>query len=640
VNTATPQADTRTERRYSFGAFTLDMERGFLLRDGDPVDLRPKAFDVLAHLVLRHGVLVRKDDLVAAVWRDVAVTDNSLVQCIADIRRALGDTDQTIIRTVARRGYVFSASLAPPAVRLVADASSLAGARAEGYSAWRTVGSEPHALPPPRETPSSRTPWVIAAFLTVLTLVAAAGVTWSRRADSLRTVPGAGMAVIPARTIAVLPFQPLNQTDRDDVFGVGMADSLIDRLSLIDGLGVRPLAAVRFYADGTKDPVTAGRELQVTSVLDGSLQREGDRILVNTRLRDVSSGRVLWAGQFDEPYRDVFAMQDSISGKVADALSMRLPSGVTRPVASAAWENYARGHYFLEQYTPEGNLKAIEYFERAIQAQPDFALAHAWLATNYGIMLERTFMPPAEALPKLRQEAERAMALDASLAESHFAIAQLHMHELAWAEAERSYRRAIELNPNFLDAYSFYSYMLMMLDRNPEAFELRRHALALDPVSDYASKDMAEGLLVAGRPGEALDMMKVALKLRPDWPPALEVQASAYFALNRLDEARRVFEAAGARVAVAYIDAQRGNHAPAVALIDEMRHDWRTGVGVAELQLSLGDRSGALTSLEDAVEKRAGGFKFIKVNPLLAPLRDEPRFKQLLKRLNLEKRAQ
>jgi DNA-binding winged helix-turn-helix (wHTH) protein/TolB-like protein/Tfp pilus assembly protein PilF len=639
VSATTPRPETQRQRQYCFGAFTLDLDSGFLRRAGDVVELRPRAFEVLVYLVERHGKLVAKDELASAVWAGLVVTDNSVAQCITEIRRALGDDDQKTIRTVARRGYVFAAPVAAP-VRVLPRAVPL-----EDTPAATAVTRSP-LLPRLAQRRS-----VIAALLVLL---AAGGLWWQlspNGAEALRDAPLIDAA--PANTLAVLPFQPLDAAERDDPLGIGMADSLITRLGLLRDLSVRPFASVQLYADGSKDPQAAGRELKVSSVLEGTLQKDGDRIRIRARLYRVSDGRLLWAEQFDEPYRDLFALQDSISERVAAALSFELRLKLTSSVAPEAWEDYVRGRYFFELFTREGNEKALEYFERALELEPAFALAHAGLALNYGVMLERGFVSAAQGAARHRQAAERALALDDSLAEAHAAIATVHMEAFDWAEAERSYRRAIELNPSYLHAWGFYAHLLAILDRDEEALVLLERAMEIDPVSDYASKGLANGLMRLGRYDEAVVQVQRALELRPDFQPALNVLAETYLRMGRLDDARRGFVAAKNRAGAAYVEALQGKPLDAEKLIAEIRDVpsspspsnaastascstyCLSSISRAELQTVLGDTKGALASLDKSYDERAAGLKLLNVNPRLAPLRGEPRFERLLDRLNL-----
>jgi TolB-like protein len=485
---------------------------------------------------------------------------------------------------------------------------------------------------------------VLVAALAVIAAAASVMVLLNRHSMNARSNPGSpptpaalGSTTPKAgRSLAVLPFQRLGPVIGEDVQGLGMADSLITRLGLLQDLAVRPLASVRLYANGDKDPQAAGRELHVDSVLDGSLQADADRVRVRVRLYRVSDGTLLWAGQFDQSSRDLFALQDSLSEKVATALSRQLTARPRPAVPRDAYENYVRGRYFFEQFTSEGNSKAVEYFENAIRIQPDFAAAYAGLALNYCPMIMRGFVSVGEGTPKLRQAVERALALDDSLPEAHTALATLRWLEFDWAGAERAVKRALELNPSYLHAYGWYTTLLDMLGRGEEALALRQRELELDPVSDYAAKDFGTGLLLVGRYAEAVEQMRKTLELRPGFEPAQEGLAVAYIGLHRFDDAHRAFTDAGELFGAAYVRVLQGDPVPARVLIDRFADiDFRTRTALAALHTVLGEKEQAVLLLERALDERDAGVLFLKVNPAFDSLRSAPRFKTLIARLHM-----
>jgi DNA-binding winged helix-turn-helix (wHTH) protein/TolB-like protein/Tfp pilus assembly protein PilF len=600
---------TPSPHRYCFGDFTLDLEGGLLMRNGDVVPLRKKAFEVLTYLVERHGRLVTKNELIEAVWRDVSVTDNSLTQCLTEIRRVLEDDAQQLVRTVARRGYIFAAPVNEPAVvaprtsePVVLSARPNARLSREGPTAWY------------------RRTWVWVAAALLLPVGLACSLLF-------RFIPPG------TSSLAILPFHPLDQSGEQDFLGLGMTDSLITRLSLVRGLSVRPWASVQLYIRSEKDPVTLGHELRVESVVDGTLQRAGDRIRVTARLYRVDDGKLLWAEKFDEPYRDLLAVQDSISEKVAAALSLRLSRQPQPRVDPEAYEAYVRGRYFFELFTKEGNQRAKEYFERAIELEPDFALAHAGLALNYGPMRVRGFIGPLEHLEEHRDAAERALTLDDSLAEAHLAMFTFRLDTRDWQGAERSVKRAIELNPNYLHAWGFYAFLLHGLGRHEEGLAASQRALEIDPVSDYASKDLGNSLVRVGRYQEALEQAKKAVELRPDFAPAHQVLASAYAALNQLEDAYRHFQIAGDQVSAARIRARQGDMGPVRDLIEalEPRNAW---MALAPLYLAMGDKERALSALESAYEAQSP-MMHVAVDSRFQPLHGDPRFERVVSRLRL-----
>jgi DNA-binding winged helix-turn-helix (wHTH) protein/TolB-like protein/Tfp pilus assembly protein PilF len=604
VSSSKPHLENR-KTEYCFGVFRLDLDAGLLRRDGVVVDLRPKSFEVLAYLLDRAGRLVNKDELVQAVWRDVAVTDNSLSQCMVEIRRALGDDSQQIIRTVARRGYLFAASV----------------------TIDQRVQREPVTPEPPtvavRER-RQRLKWILLAA----TLLIVAGLSFWLR---FRPSPPV------ADTLAVLPFKMLVPEDSDGYLGPGVTDSLITKLSLVRGLSIRPWVSVQLYRNTSKDPVVAGRELRVQTVLDGTIQKSGSQIRLTSRLYRVADGKVLWAGTFDESYKNMFSIEDSISEKVAAALSVKLGRPRQPAVSPEAYDAYVRGYHFFEQFTRDGNQKAFDYLEKALRIQPDFALAHAYFALNLGVMRVRGFVSPLENVDRQKEAAERALALDDSLPDANLANAVLAMQGYDWPTAERFMRRAIELNPNYLDGWGFYSFLLQALGRHEEALAASRREVEIDPVSDYGSKDLAVALIWSRQYAEAIVQAKKALELRPDFGPAHSVLASAYFYSNQFDEAYQQFVMAGDRISPAYVRAAQGDLAPARKLLEDLKKAQRNdlAIAMASLYTIVGDKDQALDALELAYNEKIPSLMFLAVSPTFEPLHGDPRFNSLVARLRL-----
>jgi DNA-binding winged helix-turn-helix (wHTH) protein/TolB-like protein/tetratricopeptide (TPR) repeat protein len=588
-----------------FADCKLDLSRGRLFRAGEEIHLRPKSFEVLCYLAQHAGRVVGKNELIEAVWPETAVTENSLVQCLLEIRKALKDDGQRIIRTVSRRGYMMDAAPDAPAVLPESQ-----------------IQSQPEVLP-------QRTrvrPW---AYVAAALLIAAAAI-------------GAYLLLQPApppvsESLAVLPFRSLTP-ESPDILELGITDALITRLSLVRDLAVRPWASIQLYIGTNKDPVQAGRELRVESVLDGTLQKTLDRVRVTARLYRVRDGNVLWSGAFDENVDDIFTVQDSISEKVAAALSVKLGRRTQPRVNPEAFEAYVRGRYFYERFTLEGNLKAIDYFERAIKIEPNFALAHAGLAVNYSPMLSRGFISAQDGLPKMKQAVDRALALDDMLPEAHLAMAAFHVRSLNWGEAERFYKRAIELNPNYLHAWGSYAFFLHGMGRHEEGLAASRKELEIDPVSDYASKDHANSLIWVGRYEEALVQARKAVELRPDFGPAQQALARIYYRLNRLDDAYLHYMKGDDAVSAAWIEALQGDPEPARKLIEEIRSRPGSHLARAGLHAALGQNQQALDALDEAYEARSPRLLYVAENEQYAPLRAERRFRDLVARLDLPQR--
>jgi DNA-binding winged helix-turn-helix (wHTH) protein/TolB-like protein len=444
-------------KHFRFGNYRLYPSEHLLLRDESPIPLQPKTFDILLVLVGSAGHLMARDDLMKAVWPDSFVEETNLTVNISLLRKALGDLPdgRPYIETVPRKGYRFNAEaveveVGSTAAHQVAPEADGAAPRVEGPRDAGAVAGKVALEGGSRQKRGwART--MLAPTMLVAMLAAGMWFAWPR----LHSHPTSVRAAV--KSVAILPFQPLESTPDDEYLGLGMADALITRLCNIHQVAVRPLGAIRKYA-GTDDPVAAGRQLAVQSVLEGSVQRLGDRTRVTARLLRVSDGEVLWAGQFDEKVKDMFQVEDSISQELANALTLNLSGDERRRVAQPATGNgeayqlYLRGRFFWDKRSAEGVRKSLDYFEQAIQADPNYALAYAGLADAYILAgsYGYTIMPPLEAMPKAKEAARKALSLDDGVAEAHASLAYIEFtYDWNWPGAEAEFKRAIELNPNY-----------------------------------------------------------------------------------------------------------------------------------------------------------------------------------------------
>jgi len=439
----------RQRQTISFDGFTLDLTLGCVKRGDEEVSLRPKSFAVLQYLVENSGRLVSKAELMGVVWPDTAVTDDSLVQCLIEIRRALGDGTQQLIKTVPRRGYIFTMeatrhdSTAPQAVDEKQDDGAglvIEGGEPANDDAPPAVASEQMAMPaanqPGRRAARVARPALLAACVVLVGLVAASYVWMSAGSES----PGREAV----RSIAVLPFKPIAPKDRDEYLGTGIADALIANLSNVTQIVVRPTSAVLRYGAEGQNAIAAGRELKVDAVLDGRLQKAGDRVRLTVQLISVRDGTPLWAGKFDEKLTDIFAVQDLISQSVAEALRLKLTGEEERRLVRRQTENdqayllFLKGRFHMNRRTAADQQQAIRYFEQALALDSQYAQAYALLADSYmGLTLMKP-LPPKEGWSKARTAVVRALEIDSALAEAHSALGNLkYIQDWDWAGAEK-----------------------------------------------------------------------------------------------------------------------------------------------------------------------------------------------------------
>ena len=604
---------------YAFGPFLLDTRERRLLRDGKVVPLTLKAFDLLQVLVENQGHLLHKDELLRRVWPDAVVEENNLTVTISALRKALdeGPGDRQYIETVPRRGYRFVADL-----RASAEPAEAAPVLRNGRARAFALGG---------------------AFLVVFA-AAALAFMWKR------STPGAAR---PVRSMAVLPFRSL--TDDGEYLGLGMADTLITRLGRTDVL-VRSTGAVQKYAVAGLDPVAAGRDLQVDAVLEGSIQTAGDRLRTTVRLLRVSDGSTLWAGTFDERLPDIFAVQDSISQRVAAALELELTddqrSRLTRRDTSdsEAYQRYLRGRFFWNKRSRDGFERGAAYFRQAVEQDPAYALAHTGLADSHIGMAFYHYASPHSAMPLARAAALRALEIDDALAEAHASLAHVKTnYEWDWAEAERLWRRAIALEPGYATAHQWFGvHYLAPMGRVEEAVAETRRARQLDPLSPVFNAFVGAALYFAGRHDEAIEECRKTIDLHPEFGVAHWYLGRAYLQTGHVPEAlaalRKAVTLSGGSplmkgtLGVAY--AVAGDRAGAAATLDELEKlragGYASALDLAAIHAGLGDRDRAFEWLDQAAAERAFHLIYLKVWPELDPLRKDPRFAALVRRIGLQ----
>lgn len=566
---------------YSFNGFTLDTARGCLMRGREEVRLRPKSYSALIYLLENSGRLVSKDELVLALWPDTAVTDNSLVHCIKEVRAALGDSSQTHIRTVPRRGYIFEKKV--------------------------VAGPE-------------------------------------RKASN----GGNGNGLSGIRSVAILPLRPLNGSDGDEYLGLGIADTLITRLSGTNSLVVRPTSSVQRYTFDEPDTVNAGREQRVDAVMEGSLQRYGDRIRVTVRLISTKDGSTLWAYKNDEAFGDIFELQDAVSEKMADALSVQMNRGGASKSGSTdnseAYTLYMKGVFLRGQMTEDSLRKSVDCFRKAAELDPDYALACCGEASSNSPLAFLGHLPVRDAEARNRNLIKRALELDHGLAEAHAAFGEFKLFiEWDWDGAEDEFQRALALDPREQLTHLLYPDLLLMKDRADEAIAMTRAALERDPLSPRVGKALAWMYHLAGQYENAIAQAHATRELFPNYhlvsmgpsyermgmhdeaiAAYLETEAHEGLAGEQIAHLRRSYDSSGwagywqDRLALAIAS---GSSSP---------------VFLASLYARVGENSAALDHLEQAIRDREMSLIFLGIDPAWRSLHSEPRFRDLLRLMRLD----
>ena len=615
------------EGSYTFEGFRIDGAKRIVFGpDGRALALMPKAFDILFYLVLNGGRAVDKDELMSAVWPDTIVEENNLTQNISAIRRALGEKhgDNRFIATLPGRGYKFVAEVSrltdPPSSEIVHTNANSGSAKR-----W------------------SNRYLLLALGAIILIGFATMGVFQWRSNIEARSGQ--------IKSLAILPFKPITVDNRDEALEMGIADTLIAKLSDGNDLKVRPLAAVRRFASPEQDAIAAGRELSVEAVLDGGVQIAGDRVRITATLLRVSDGRQMWAGKFDEQLSDILAVQDSISEKVASALRIRLRDESHKDYTqnADAYQLFIRGKFHSNRLVLPELQQGIAYYQEAIAADPSFALAYVELSNVYRAMVLSNDAPPSEMMPKARAAAEKAVELDNTLAEAWMSLGfSSFWYEWDWSAADQQFKRALELDPYSSQAHAFYAHLLSNTGRNVEALAEIRRAREIDPLSSLNNAIEGQIQFFAGDVDGSILTLRSLTMVDPNFWLGHLFLARGYLkkemwpeAIASASKARELTKGnTEATALLAFGLARSGRQAEAQTLMDELveRQNSRyvSSYTLAETYLALGKRERSLDMLEDAYARRDSLMVFLEVDPLWDEVRNESRFKELLSRMKFD----
>ena len=630
----------KPEKIYEFGDFRLDISERLLLRDGTPVVVTPKVFDLLGLLVENHGHLMEKDRLIKSLWPDSFVEEANLNVNVSALRRVLGEspTESQFIETVPRRGYRFVAAVSEIENRPVTPEPEQIKRTSPIIPIQNTTAvlvDQPIEGTAPQKRSTRWVLW-LAAICTLL--IAVSLVSWRFTHRSTKA---------PIRTLAVLPFRPVSAGTSDAALEIGMADALITRLSNSNQIVVRPTSSVVKYTGAETNTLAAGRELEVDAVLEGRVQRDNNRIRVTVQLLRVSEGAPIWAETFDDYFTNIFAVQDSISEKMADALAMHLSGRAKQLMAKRSTENteayqlYMQGRYLHFKYKFQ---EALKFFEAAVEKDPEYPLAYTGLALNY-VALATTTSNRQEFTDKALAAANKAVSLDPELDEAHNALGWVkYLGQWDWPGAEQEMQRAIQLNPNSSQAHINYATVLSIQGKHEQALHESQTALRLDPSSGDIYYNYILHLYDARRYDEALSMAKKAVQVDPEHPLWTWLIPRIYIAQSRFDEAiaelkqRANGDEVKRSAALGYAYARSGRRREAELVLDAALH--RTGKpsngSIAFIYAGMDDKEHALDWLEKGYEDRDNIMTHLKVEPLFDNLRSEQRFKELLRRMHLD----
>jgi serine/threonine-protein kinase len=486
-------------------------------------------------------------------------------------------------------------------------------------------------------------PRVIALALALIALVLA-GLLWGRQLFATR-----GGAI---DSVAVLPFANASNDPQMEYLTDGITESLIGSLSQLPALTVMARSTVFTYRGREADPRQVGEALKVRAVVTGRVERRGERLLIQVELVDASNGARLWGGQYPCSSADLPSVQDNITREISVALRLRLSGDQQKQIAkrqtadSEAYQLYLRGNHLYYQHTRESQEKALDYFNQAVALDPSYALAYAGIAHVYATFSAQ-YLPPGEAMPKARQAALTAIQLDEALPEAHFSLALVKVWgDWDWAGAERELKRAIELNPNFVNGRVAYANLLLQRGKFEEAERQLWLAKELDPLSPQVNVAEAKVLYFARRYDQAIAQNRKALELYPDnfgFHRALglifSLQGRNQEAINELRQALSLSAHYTNRAWAAYVYARAGQRVEALKILRvleaQAKRERVSPAYIARIHIGLGEKDRAFEWLRTAYEERSDHLLSIGVDPVYDPLRSDPRFTELLRGIGL-----
>jgi len=624
---------------YRFGLFEVDDRTGELRKQGRPLKLRGRPFDILLLLLGRRGDLISRDELRQRLWpADTFVDfDHGLNSAMNRLRDALGDSAENprFIETLPKRGYRF---IAPIDVVEMRPASALAGAAAE---------------PPPDVAAAPAPGAMVSPPSRVVLLLAIGALATAVVVATLYLRIGRPPQVSPKMTLAVLPFENLSGSADQDYLSDGFTEEMIAELGKLDPdhLGVIARTTTRLYKNSKKNIGQIRQELGVDYVLEGSIRRESNQIRITAQLVQTTDMTHLWAESYDRDVSDVLAIQSEVAMRIARSLTLALkrPGGDVLPPASfPAYELCLRGKFFREQATEEGARKAIAYFQRAVSLAPTYAPAHAGLADCYRLLGAPGWEveQPADLLRKAKDGAERALALDPQSSEAHAVLSMVKLdYEWDLAGSEREVVEAIRLNPSSVQAHQYYSSTLTTMGRLDDAIREAHRAMELDPLSAIAGTSLAIRYWYAGRIDDAIAGFRKTLETNPEFAVAHWGLGQCYRARGdtraEIDELQHAVALSGnsayMRAHLAFGYAAAGDRARAVAIEQELEREGRDRYAspyhAALVAAGLDDRERMLKALERALADRSGWMVFLGVEPEFARVRQTPEFQRLLARV-------
>jgi DNA-binding winged helix-turn-helix (wHTH) protein/TolB-like protein len=641
---------------YEFGRFSLNTADRSLRRDHEPVPLTPKTFDILLVLVENAGRIVEKDDLMKRVWPNTFVEEGNLTQNVSLLRKALGEnaSGPQFIETVPRRGYRF---VAPVTIATAATIASLPPLIKGSGISQRAVSAAEPTFVAMKESEVEQKGWGrerknlfkpllhgsrmrISAFgftLVAVVLMVAAVTYFSGRGKATE-----GNSI---QSIAVIPFVDDSPNEDSEYLDDKIAASLVNSLSKLPKLRVIPRSVMVNYKGRNVDPRQIGKELNVQAVVTGRITRRGDTISIQADLIDLDHVSQLWGQHYDRRLADILLVQEEISRDIFENLRLKL--NVEEQKQLEAYRLYLKGRNAWNKRTKEGLQQGIDYFQRAIDIDPNYAPAYAGLADCHNMLVVYGVHHPKDGFPKAKEAAIKALEIDETLAEAHTSLAFI---KFRWdrdrVETEREFRLAIKYKPTYAPAHQWYSTYLVALERFDEAIAEAQRTQELEPLSFIASSHLGYIFYLSGKNDEAIEQCSRILALDPQFFPARRYLGLAYeqkgMYQKAIAEFQRGVQLSGSPLMLALLGhayAASGKTTEARQVLSELRElesqRYVSPYTVAAIHAGLGDKDQAFKWLEKAYDERDVWLMNLKVDPVFARLRSDRRFPDLLTRTGL-----
>ncbi len=628
-----------TSRLIRFGPFEVDHKTRELFSHGKRVPLQDKPFHILAVLLEHRGDIVTREEL-RHLWPDDTFVDldQGVNKAIKKIREALGDSadNPRYVETLHRRGY-----------RFIYPVDSVAAMSSSPSPLTVAAAVRDHRY-------GARWIALTAAAVVVAVLAALVARNLAGLRDRLLAATRAGHADPPRiESIAVLPLENLSGDPEQEYFADGMTEALITNLGKVSTLRVISRTSVMRYK-GTKKPLPRiARELKVDLVVEGSVQRSGNRVRIAANLLHAPTDRHLWAETYERDLRDVLTLQSDVAQAIAREVQIKVTPQVQSRLASIrtvnpeAHEAYLRGRYAWNKRTEEGLREALVLFGESVEKDPRFAPAYAGLADTYVTLGDDGFLPPRDAFPKAKEAANKALELDDALAEGHVSLGAVKFYyDWDWPGAESEFKRAIELNADHAVTHQLYSLVLMVTGRIEEGLAEISAAQRLNPVSPSIGADVGWRLYLRRQYDRAIAECEKTLRLEPDYAPAHNRLGLVYEQKGMMRRAISEHQKASelsrgsvyASADLARVYAMVGKQSEARKILRDLgqrtRQSYVLPFDLALIHLGLDEKDQALELLEKAVDDRNGDLVFLKLDPRFDSLRSEPRFQDLLRRMN------